>query len=225
MEPSKEGGTWLALSTKGKAGVVLNLTNEHGLSGTQKKGRGPLVPDFITSNDSATSYLDKLHDENLNGQPYNPFMLVLVNLHNADVNYLSSSTNSEGPSSTQNTILGFSNSGLDVPYKKVEAGKEIFTSIVSNAQVSKQTDLIEKIIKFLKLKKRHLPDPELQKRCPMSYNELSSICITGAEYCTRTHSILLVSGNNEMTFIEETLMPDLTWKRQIFSPNLIPETE
>ena len=225
MEPSKEGGTWLALSIKGKAGVVLNLTNEHGLSHIQKKGRGPLVPDFVTSNDSATSYLDKLHNENLNGQPYNPFMLVLINLHNADVNYLSSSANSKGPSSTQNAILGFSNSGLGVPYKKVEAGKEIFTSTVTNAKVSKQTDLIEEILKFLKLKERHLPDPELQRRCPMTYNEHSSICITGDEYCTRTHSILLVNGNNEMTFIEETLMPDLTWKRQIFSRNLIPETQ
>lgn len=80
MEPSKEGGTWLALSLKGKAGVVLNLTNEHGLSGTQKKGRGPLVADFVTSDYSATSYLDELHGENLNGQPYNPFTLVLFNL-------------------------------------------------------------------------------------------------------------------------------------------------
>lgn len=40
-------------------------------------------------------------------------------------------------------------------------------------------------------------------------------------YCTRTHSILLVNGNNEITFIEETLMPDLTWKRQIFNNRLM----
>lgn len=68
---------------------------------------------------------------------------------------------------------------------------------------------------------RYLPDSELQKRCPTKYKELSSIFVSADGYCTRTHSILLVNGNNELTFVEETLMPDLTWKRQIFNNKLM----
>ncbi|XP_034175232.2 transport and golgi organization 2 [Osmia lignaria lignaria] len=214
MEPGKEGGTWLALSVTGKAGIVLNLSNEASLTDTPKQGRGFLIPNFITSNDSAISYLDKLYKEN---EMYNPFFLVLINLHNADVHYLSSSINSMGPSSEQNSILGFSNSGLDVPYKKVEIGKKRFKNIVSNAKVSKQTELIEDLLTFLKSEEKHLPDPELQKRNRSHYEELSSIFVSAGEYSTRTHSIILVNGNNEITFVEETLMPDLTWKRQIFN--------
>jgi len=69
---------------------------------------------------------------------------------------------------------------------------------------------------------RHLPDPELEKRSPMNYKELSSIFISvGKEYGTRTHSVLLIDGSNRVTFIEETLMPDFTWKRQSFKNKLI----
>lgn len=75
---------------------------------------------------------------------------------NADVNYLSSAVNSTGPSSNQDAILGFSNSGLGVPFKKVEVGKEIFRSIVNDAKVQKQADLIEELIKFLKLKEKYV---------------------------------------------------------------------
>ncbi|XP_033333811.2 transport and golgi organization 2 [Megalopta genalis] len=220
MEPGKEGGTWLALSLKGKAGVVLNLPGEESAFATPKKGRGSLVPDFITSNDSAVSYLNKLHRENKSSQPYNPYNLILINLYNANVNCLSSSTKSIGPSTTQDAISGFSNSDFDIPFKKVEEGKEKFKSIVMNATVSEQADLIEKLLTFLKSKERYLPDPVLQRRSA-KYEELSSIFISGIEYCTRTHSILLIKGNNEITFVEETLMPDLTWKRQTFSNNLI----
>lgn len=60
-----------------------------------------------------------------------------------------------GPSSEQNSILGFSNSGLNVPYKKVEIGKERFKNIVSDAKVSTQTELIEDLLTFLKSKEKY----------------------------------------------------------------------
>lgn len=165
--------------------------------------------------------MPKLHKENQNGQPYNPYALVLINLHNANVDCLSSSSKSTGPFSCEDTVLGFSNSGFDIPYKKVERGKEKFKNIVTNVKVSNQAELIENLLKFLKSKERYLPDVELQKRSPTMYEELSSIFVSVNEYGTRTHSILLVNGSGKITFIEETLMPDLTWKRQMFNNNLI----
>lgn len=79
MEPGKEGGTWLALSIKGKAAVILNLNGED-IINSSKKGRGFLISNFITSNDSIESYLSNLHKENINGQPYSPYCLILFNL-------------------------------------------------------------------------------------------------------------------------------------------------
>lgn len=80
MEASKEGGTWLALSTKGKAAVILNFVGKEAVMDASKKSRGFLIRDFITSNDSMELYLDKLHKENVNKQPYNPYCLVLLDL-------------------------------------------------------------------------------------------------------------------------------------------------
>jgi len=85
MEPGKEGGTWLALSTKGKAAVILNLVipeciTNLGTSIPPKKGRGSLISNFVISNDSMESYLNNLYTENKNGETYNPYCLVLLNL-------------------------------------------------------------------------------------------------------------------------------------------------
>ncbi|XP_011881146.1 PREDICTED: transport and Golgi organization protein 2 homolog, partial [Vollenhovia emeryi] len=149
MEPEREGGTWLAVSMKGKAAVILNL-NEERVINSSRKGRGFLISNFITSNDSIESYLSNLHQENVNGQPYNPYCLALFNLNNADVHYLSS-TKSTGPKKICNSdIIGIGNGGLNYPYKKVEIGKEEFKHIVQDVDISKQDNLIDKLIHFLK---------------------------------------------------------------------------
>lgn len=53
-------------------------------------------------------------------------------------------------------IIGVGNSGIERPYKKVEVGKEEFKHIVENANVSKQSTLIEELINFLKSRKRYI---------------------------------------------------------------------
>lgn len=69
---------------------------------------------------------------------------------------------------------------------------------------------------------RHLPDPELVKRSPEHYELLSSIFVKheSAGYGTRTHSILIIDESYQMTFVEDTMMPDKTWKRQVFFKTL-----
>lgn len=80
MEPGKEGGTWLAVSMRGKAAVILNLVNENNVISSSKKSRGPLISNFVTSNDSIETYLNQLHKENIDGQPYNPYYLISLDL-------------------------------------------------------------------------------------------------------------------------------------------------
>lgn len=221
MEPGKEGGTWFALTTKGKAGVILNLTNQSSMAGTPKKGRGTLINNYIISKNSAKSYLQNLHRENQLTQSYNPYSLILIDLYNADVHYLNSSPRSVGPVIYRNTTaLGFGNSEIECPYKKVEVGKEQFLNIVRDIKITQQDNLIENIMQLLKSKERHLPDSELQKRSPKAFKDLSSIFVSIGDYGTRTHTILMVDGSNQITFVEETLMPDFSWKRQLYKSYL-----
>ena len=80
MELGREGGTWLALSTKGRVGVTLNLRGETRSSETPAEGRGFLITDYLVSNESTETYLNKLHQINQDSQKYNPFTLVLIEL-------------------------------------------------------------------------------------------------------------------------------------------------
>lgn len=81
-EPTKEGGTWLAISTKGRAGVLLNLSeiNTGSSVHTAKKGRGFLVTNYVSSGETTANYLSNLYDENRKFDTYNPYTLVLVDL-------------------------------------------------------------------------------------------------------------------------------------------------
>ncbi|XP_046738567.1 transport and Golgi organization protein 2 isoform X3 [Diprion similis] len=222
MEPGKEGGTWLALSTEGRLGALLNLTGEKRSTTSPGEGRGHLVTDFIISDVSADKYLENLHEKNLYEQIYNSFNLILVNLWNTDVSLLCSAENSEGPEKCLDNILGFGNSPMSRPLKKVTSGKERFKNIVQDAKILDQDKIIENIMLFLKWNEKHLPDPELESRAPKWYKDLSSVFVhmQDAEYGTRTHSILMVDGLNRLTFVEETLMPDASWKRQTFTTEL-----
>ncbi|XP_051168869.1 transport and Golgi organization protein 2 [Leptopilina boulardi] len=217
MEPGKEGGTWLALSTKGQAGAVLTLCGE-AKPETPKESRGFLVSNYVTSNESSETYLNELYRIDQGTEKYNPFTLVIIDLVNAKVRWFSSPSHMKAPQTSDEKIFGFGNSQFDKPYKKVQYGKKKFEELVKNASINNQNELIEKLLEFLKCSQRHLPDEELLKRSPEYYPALSSIFVNSETktYGTRTHTILLVDGSNKITFIEETLMPDESWKTQKF---------
>ncbi|XP_058794748.1 transport and Golgi organization protein 2 [Phymastichus coffea] len=221
MEPGREGGTWLALAPKkGRIGVLLNLNGTP--KSTEGRGRGFLIRDYLTTQENTMSHANNLHETNQNTQCYNPYNLVMIDLRRSDVCYVSSEKGHRGPQILQDKILGFGNSGIETPYKKVLAGKEKFEKLVTNATNSQQNQLIEMLLQFLKQEERYLPDDELKKRSPEAFNELSSIFVRHemAKYGTRTHSIVLVNHNYQLTFVEETLNSDGTWQRQIFNNQL-----
>lgn len=74
---------------------------------------------------------------------------------NADVHYLNSTKDTGPEKISHSDVIGIGNGGLDHPYKKVEVGKEEFKYIVQDVDISKQDDLIEKLIQFLKSKEKY----------------------------------------------------------------------
>lgn len=67
---------------------------------------------------------------------------------------VSSALDSSSPQNCKEEILGFGNSGLEQPYKKVEVGKEMFKKIVENASTSDQENLVQSLMQFLKCKEK-----------------------------------------------------------------------
>lgn len=78
MEPGREGGTWLAISTKEhtfKFGALLNITGE--VRDGEALPRGNIVSDYVKNAVSNNQYCEKLTE---NGRLFNPFNLVTVEI-------------------------------------------------------------------------------------------------------------------------------------------------
>lgn len=72
MNPSSVGGTWLALNSRGKFAVLLNIFEPNKRPNT--KSRGQLVENFVKSDTSAPEYMQGLQDI------YNGFKLITITM-------------------------------------------------------------------------------------------------------------------------------------------------
>lgn len=78
MEPGREGGTWLAISTRDKIfkfGALLNITGEN--KNKDALGRGSLVSDYVAGNLLIEQYAENLSSIAKN---YNGFSLVTIEI-------------------------------------------------------------------------------------------------------------------------------------------------
>lgn len=75
MQGGKEGGSWLAMNTDGRVGIILNILGERKQNAA--KGRGRLVSEFVTGSDGAKDYVNKVAVE---GNSYSGFHLLAINM-------------------------------------------------------------------------------------------------------------------------------------------------
>lgn len=78
MEPGREGGTWLAISTKKnlfKFGALLNITGE--VKDVHALARGNLVGDYVASDQTNADYCHQLIESD---KKYNTFSLVSIEI-------------------------------------------------------------------------------------------------------------------------------------------------
>lgn len=223
MEPGREGGTWLAFRTKdqynGKGkkhciGVLLNVT---GTLIENPKSRGRIILDYLLSNKSFPEYSEMLEKSIYNG--YN-FVSVELSEENSMI-YHHGNVPNVNSSYVGKHNLGFGNSPIFSPLTKVTRGRHTFEEILKR-NLSKE-DLQTELFKLLKDETRHLPDDELQRRQPLAYEILSSIFykVDPPGYGTRTHTLILIDYDWNLSFIEETMCEPIDknnpqWKRTQF---------
>ncbi|XP_031626638.1 transport and Golgi organization protein 2 [Contarinia nasturtii] len=218
LEPGREGGTWLAISTGTKDktfkfGSLLNITGEP--IDENALHRGNLVVDYVKNPISNVEYCQNLIDTD---KKFNSFNLITIEIGaeiNRTVHY--SNVNNVVQEWPCNEPLAFGNSLSHEPYEKVKAGREKFREIINRENQSKD-DLVNSLKNFLCDREKHWPDEVLNRRVSKWADKLSSICVRhdGANYGTRTRTIILIDGNNKVDFYEETMTstnPDDAWTR------------
>uniref|UniRef100_A0A1L8DWA9 Putative transport and golgi organization 2 n=1 Tax=Nyssomyia neivai TaxID=330878 RepID=A0A1L8DWA9_9DIPT len=214
MEPGREGGTWLALGSRNgitKIGALLNITGEK--RNPNALGRGPIVADYVKGDLTNCQYAEKLIE---NPKIYNSFNLVSVEFGKTNAKILHTSNAPPGNVEfSEGEVHGFGNSPHTIPLQKVIHGKEKFRNVLKSAG---RANLVQELMEFLKDGERHWPDDELSRRAPKWAEKLSSVCVNMPVegYGSRTRSVILINGQNQMDFYEETMLgtdPDGEWKK------------
>ncbi|XP_044260425.1 transport and Golgi organization protein 2 [Tribolium madens] len=202
MEPGREGGMWLGLSLKPQMVKFAALLNVTGAPKREAQaGRGPLVYNYLESEQTATEYIAKLAPEQLSA-----FNLFMLEISNDVICYHHSNSPEDTLTYTGRQFLAFGNSTPQSPFTKVKIGGEKFQEIVTK-HGGNRPQLVHELIQLLKCRDLHLPDPELQTRAPFGVDFLSAIYVRMEQggYGTRTHSVILVDDENNIEFVEHTM--------------------
>ncbi|CRK89634.1 CLUMA_CG003365, isoform A [Clunio marinus] len=197
-------GTWLGISAIDETIKIGNLANVTGEENQGKLGRGPIVTNFIESDDTIELYnknlLEKAHD-------FSSFNFLSVEITSDSIK---SSYLSNIPKAYHILPLGYTgigNSPLVKPFVKVVAGSDIFKNVVDNHKDSKKEDFIKALMDILKCDRKYFPDEELISRRKETAEPFSSIhvVVPSVGYGTRTRTVILVDNNDNIDYIEETM--------------------
>ncbi|XP_028852472.1 transport and Golgi organization protein 2 homolog isoform X2 [Denticeps clupeoides] len=216
MEEGKEGGSWLGISKRGKLAALTNYLE--GKVNPDAQGRGFLVSNYLTENLDSYSYLRKVSAE---GHLYNGFNLLAGEFKaNEDMICYYGNKGSPEPIHLKQGIYGLSNSLLETPWRKLQHGKHLFTSVVSRTLPPE--GLVQELLHILNNEELNTPDPAQESQGegyskPM-LRALSAVCVRAPRYGTRTNTVILIDAADNVTFTERTMLNcDVTqWSTKSF---------
>jgi len=188
----KGGGSWLALSTKGKFAAITNYRDLSAID-PNAPSRGNLINDFLMNDYTADEYSQNLINE---GKKYNGFNLVYTDFNK--MYYYNNVTNEakELPPGT----YGLSNAFLDTDWPKLTDLKTGFEEAIKDDEPD-----FDKLFSVLDARSVYpdelLPDTKIGLELE---RVLSSIFIVSPKYGTRSSTVLSISKTRVCRFAEKT---------------------
>lgn len=186
------GGTWLGITRRGRIAAVTNY-RDPAAKKENAPSRGLMVSDFLRGAESPEKYLRRLSIE---AERYNGFNLIAGDRRG--LYYFSN--RGEGFQELEPGLYGLSNHLLDTPWPKVERGKRALKELLHDERLS-----TEAIFRLLDDRTVALDEclPETGVGLEIE-RMLSPLFITSPVYGTRSSTVLLIDGEEHVTFIERT---------------------
>ncbi len=191
----KAGGTWMGVTKNGKFGALTNFRSPAEMD-VNKKTRGEIVSDYLTSDLPIESFLTNLQQKN----NYNGYNLILFDSER--VAYFSNKQNSvhfleEGTYAVSNALL-------DTPWEKLAVAKKEINDIIENETVFNA----EKAFEIMKNKDITV-DTELPETGVGLEIErmLSPIFVQSEQYGTRSTTLFLLTHNGHASYEERIYYP------------------
>ena len=193
---------WLALSTKGKLAMLLDTFPKIPRKGLR---RGHLVDEFVNNANDLETFVEKLWPK---FNCYKPMTLVLLEKkpflsHENSSNWNCVVLNSENSEvkKVNEEFFAVGVSPLNETLLKTMYGEEKFKAIITRwNHIDHKEKLLDELIMLLRDRTRHWPDPCLYR--PADHPMFSSLFVSGNLRGTRTHSIILIDGQGNGTYIE-----------------------
>ena len=189
------GGTWMGVTRDGRFAAVTNFRDPSDKR-SSARSRGTLVTEFLLGPEAPSEYLRALAQR---VRDYNGFNLILGD--GESLWYFGSREGTARP--IEPGIHALSNHLLDEPWPKVVRAR------MAMQEAMKDQDPAPRLFQAL-ADGQGAPDGALPDTgVGLTWERrLASPLITGADYGTRSSSVVLVSAGGEIAFEERTLAPD-----------------
>lgn len=194
----QSGGTWAGVTRSGRFSFLTNIRDPKRMNASARS-RGALVADFLRGTESPLEYLART---NAGAAEYNPFNLVVGDLGRGAWYF---NNRERVARALAPGVYGLSNAYLDTPWRKVVAGKTIFSELLRRHPGELPAD------PFFEMLER--ADPALDAELPETgvglelERMLSPIFIRSPRYGTRSSSLMFM-GDTGVTWIERTHAPE-----------------
>ncbi|WLR59912.1 NRDE family protein [Guptibacillus hwajinpoensis] len=188
----KAMGTWLGVTTNGRIAALTNYreANEQ----PKSLSRGDLTADYLRDHQSPLSYLEMVRQKK---DQYNGFNLIIGDFKS--LYYYSN--RQEQITKLENGVHAVSNHLLNTSWPKVEQLKEELKHYLSAEKNLDQNRLFEMLSHAEPAPDHLLP----QTGVPIEWERmLSPVYIKSDHYGTRAQTVIMVSQNGEVTFIERS---------------------
>ena len=199
------GGTWFGVTDAGRWAAITNV-RDLPAHRDGARSRGDLPTGFLCGSAPPVTYA---HEAFRQRQAYNPFNLLTAS--GADVWY--ASTHRAAPERVPAGVHGLSNATLDVPWPKVERGKQALSALLDTP------DLAPGPLFDLLADAEPAPEADLPQTGvgPDVERTLSSIYIASPGYGTRASMVLLLNASGEGVFVERTTAPEASGAEKRFT--------
>lgn len=197
-------GSWMGITKEGRFAALTNYRDVKYFSSTGKRSRGEIVTNFLSGSMDAEYYLQQLHQHRDN---YNGFNVIVGT---ADELYYYGNEQGKIVKIEPGTH-SLSNELLNSPWPKVERAKSLLSSYVLNNDTIEAKELFSQLHDDTIAADDKLPNTGVGISLE---RQLSPIFIRTEDYGTRSSSVLLITHDNEVQFIER-VFNDGQFKQEI----------
>ena len=183
----KAFGTWLGVSRHGRFAAITNWTEQPNASST-RRSRGEITGNFLTSDLSASEFVDVIEGSNYQG-----FNLIVFDTE--QLVYYSNRTKEK--KALEAGVYGITNTRLGGEWKKAIVGSQMFAELGPCYETKAIIKMLQRDSTNSRQDGRISPKPERAE---------SSCFILGDEYGTRASTAVII-GASEITFREQSFGP------------------